>query len=99
MFIDKTRILFLMSRGPNVYGVGKTKGPGRLNFTTPADADIVVIVKGQTSYVSVNGEVTEYTLSVDQDTRGGLAFSLFSGTNKDYGTRCEMSEMVLWQPE
>jgi hypothetical protein len=27
---------------------------------------------------------------------GALAFSLISGTNKDFGTRCEMKDTELW---
>jgi len=96
VFIDKGRILFLMGRGSNVYNVGKTRGSGRLNFSNPAEADVIVAVKGQSTFVSVDGDVTEYTLSQDQTTKGSFALSLLSGTNKDYGTHCEMTEMLLW---
>jgi hypothetical protein len=96
VFIDKSRILFLMGRGANVYNVGKTRGSGHLNFGSPAEADLVVSVKGQSAYVSVDGDVTEYTLSADQTTRGVFALSVLSGTNKDYGTRCEMTDILLW---
>jgi hypothetical protein len=33
---------------------------------------------------------------LDQSTKGDFALSLLSGTNKDYGTRCEISDMILW---
>jgi hypothetical protein len=96
VFIDKSRIQYLMGRGSRVYNVGKTRGSGRLSFGNPAEADLVVSVKGQSSYVSVNGDVTEYTLSQDQSTKGVFAYSILSGTNKDYGTHCEMTDTILW---
>jgi len=99
VFLDKSRILFLMARGAYAYNVGKTRGSGRVTYTPPAEADFVVAVKGQSAYVSVDGDVTEYTLSQDQTTRGDFGLSLLSGTNKDYGTRCEITDMILWTAE
>lgn len=96
VFLDKSRILFLMARGSHVYNVGKTRGSGRLALTLPAEAEFAISVKGQSAYVSVDGEVTEYTLSQDQTTKGAFALSLLSGTNKDYGTHCEITDMILW---
>lgn len=98
-FLDKARIIFYLKRGETLYSVGKTRGSGRANFGNPAEADVIVAVKGQTTFVSVDGEVTEYTLSVDQTTRGAFGFSLLSGTNRDYGTRCEITDILLWMPE
>ncbi|GAB4504577.1 MAG: hypothetical protein Fur0043_15710 [Anaerolineales bacterium] len=98
-FLDKSRILFLMSRGPSVYLVGKTRGSGRVNFGNPAEADFAIAVKGQKAYVSVDGDVTEYTLSVDQPSSGRFGLTLLSGTNSGYGTRCEMTDLILWTPK
>lgn len=99
VFVDRTRIAFMMSRGDKVYQVGKTSGSGRLSIEEPAQADVTVIVKGETSYVLVNGEATKYTLSQDQSSRGEFAYSLLSGTNKDYGTRCEITDAYIWEPQ
>ena len=99
VFLDKGRIAFFMSRGSNVYEVGKTRGPGRVNFGNPADADFALAVKGKSAYVSVDGEVTEYTLSADQTTLGNFALSMVSGTNSGYGTRCEMTDSFLFIPK
>ena len=85
-----------MGRGSHVYNVGKTRGSGRLDFGNPAEADLTIAVKGQNAYVSIDGDVTEYTLSQDQTTKGAFALSVLSGTNKDYGTNCKMSDMFLW---
>ena len=99
VFLDKSRILFLRKRGSNLYEVGKTRGPGRVDFDNPAEADFALAVKDNSAFVSVDGEVTEYTLSQDQTKEGNFAVTLLSGTNSDYGTRCEMTDMMLWFPE
>jgi hypothetical protein len=96
VFIDKGRIQFLMGRGPNVYNVGKTSGSGRLSYGNPAEAEVIIAVKDQIANVSVDGDITKYTLSADQTSRGTFALSILSGTNKDYGTHCEMTDMMLW---
>lgn len=99
VFIDKARIFFQMSRGGTAYAVGKTSGSGRLNLQEPAEADVDVIVQGQTAYVVVNGQATRYTLSADQSTEGEFALSLLSGTNKDFGTKCDITDAYLWLPQ
>lgn len=99
VFLDQHRILFLMARGSSVYEVGKTRGSGRTNFANPAEADFALAVNGQKAYVSVDGDVTEYTLSMDQTSTGQLAITLLSGTNRDYGTRCEATDIMLWTPK
>ena len=64
------------------------------------EADFTLIVKGAYSYVLVNGElVGEYTLSQSRPLYGNVGLTLLSGTNKDYGTRCEMTNLHLWIPE
>lgn len=99
VFIDKARIAFMMNRGNKVYQVGKTSGSGRLSIQDPTEADVAVIIKGGTSYVLVNGDVTRYTLSADQSSSGEFAYSLLSGTNKDFGTRCDITDAYIWEPQ
>jgi hypothetical protein len=102
VFLDKSRILFLntdQSMGGG-FEVGKTKGTGRVKFSNPAEADFALIVKGLYAYVLVDDEVIgEYTLSKSKPQNGGLGLTMFSGTNKDYGTHCEMTNLHLWRPK
>jgi hypothetical protein len=100
VFLDKSRIYFTMARGSFYYDVGKTNGSGRTNFGNPAEADFAISVKGKSAYVLIDNEdFTEYTLSQDQTTNGNFALTLMSGTTRDYGTRCEMTDLVLWTPK
>jgi len=99
VFLDKARILFQMGRGSYSYNVGVSKGSGRMSFGNPAEADFVLVVTGQKAVVSVDGKYVEYTLSADQTSSGKYANSILSGTNKDYGTRCEVTNTVLWTPK
>ena len=102
VFLDKSRILFLntdQSLGGG-YEVGKTKGTGRVKFGNPAEADFTLIVKEKYAIVLVDHEmVGEYTLSKTKPIEGNLGLTILSGTNRDYGTRCEMTNLRLWRPK
>jgi hypothetical protein len=96
VFLTNSSTRFFMKRGANLYKVGKTNGSGVKKFGNPAEAEFVLAVSDQKAYILVDGEPTIYTLSADQTSKGGFGLSLLSGTNKDYGTRCEATEMMLW---
>lgn len=105
VFLDQSRIFFLNADQSSGYSkaVGLTRGTGRVKFDNPADspqeADFSVIVNGTYTYVLVNDEVIgEYTLAKSKVLRGDIGLSLLSGTNKDYGTRCEMTDIHVWIP-
>jgi hypothetical protein len=100
IFLDRTKILFLVSDQSTSYSrnVGLTRGTGRVKFANPADspveADFALIVNDAYAYVLVNEEVVgEYTLAQSKILTGNLGLTLLSGTNKDYGTRCEMTDI------
>jgi hypothetical protein len=100
VFLDKSRIAFYHHKvGQYSYEVGKTKGTGRVDIESePADADFSLAVSDHTAYVYVNKElIGQYTLAEDSPMEGQLAYSMLSGTNKDYGTKCDMTNVQLWQ--
>jgi hypothetical protein len=79
------------------------KGTGRVNFSNPADepveADFTLIVKDTQAFVLVDGKLLgTYLLSTFRDLDGEIGLSVLSGTNKDYGTRCEMTNIHVWIP-
>lgn len=101
LFLDRTKVYFVITDRALGYSkpIAPTRGTGRVNFEYPAEADFTLIVKGAYAYVLVNGEpVGEYTLSQSRSLHGGLGLTVLSGTNKDYGTRCEMTNLRLWIP-
>jgi hypothetical protein len=105
VFLDRSKILFLDSNQSSSYSrpVGTTRGTGIVKFDNPFDkpveADFTIILKGAYAYVLVDGEVVgEYTLSQSRLLKGYVGLSTLSGTNKDYGTRCEMSNLHVWVP-
>jgi hypothetical protein len=58
-------------------------------------AEMVVIVEGKSMTFLINGKRVLFR----QDTAnpvGGLAFTLVSGTNVGYGTRCKITNVDLW---
>ena len=102
VFLDRSRILFVDA--DNRYNgsrlMSATRGTGNVKFTPPAEADLTLIVTDAYAYVLVDGEVVgEYTLSKSRDLNGDLALTVLSGTNKDYGTRCKMTNIHTWTPE
>jgi hypothetical protein len=102
VFLDRSKVLFLITDHSLGFSkpVTPTRGTGRVKFDYPAQADFTLIVKGAYAYVLVNNEVvSEYTLAQSRSLQGGLGLTVLSGTNKDYGTHCEMTNLHLWLPK
>ena len=101
VFLDRSKVFFLITDQALGYSrpVGTTRGTGRVKFDYPAEADFTLIVKGNSAYVLVDGEVVgEYTLAQSRPMQGNLGLTVLSGTNRDYGTHCEMTDLHLWLP-
>lgn len=102
VFLDRSKVYFVET-GQYYRPFGPTRGTGRVDFGNPFDqpleADFTLIVKGTSAYVLVDQElIGEYTLAQSKNLRGGLGLTLLSGTNKDFGTRCEMTDIHVWTP-
>ena len=102
VFLDRQKVLFLITDHTIGFSkpVSPTRGNGVVKFDYPAEADFTLIVKDAYAYVLVDGEVIgEYTLAQSRAAKGGIGLTVLSGTNKDYGTRCEMTNLHLWLPK
>jgi len=101
VFLDRSKIIFLdadSSYGSYARFVGLTSGTGRVKFDNPAEADFTLVVNGIDSYVLVNNDlVGRYTLAKSRILQGDVGLTVLSGTNKDYGTRCEMTNLHLFE--
>jgi hypothetical protein len=100
VFLDRSRVYFVQT-DQYYYPIGTTRGNGVVNFGNPFDkpveADFTVVVNDAYAYVLVDTElVGEYTLAQSRAPRGQLGLALLSGTNKDFGTRCEMTNLHAW---
>ena len=77
-------------------------GEARYGRVTLPDgqANIMLAVEGSTFHFFVNDE---HVLTREDGflTSGALSYTLLSGTNRDFGTRCEMTSVGLWwlEPE
>ncbi len=78
--------------------LGITTGTGLVNLERPAKANIKLFVNEIRTFVVVNGLfIGEYSLYTEKILdKGILAYAVVSGTNKDYGTRCTMTNVDLW---
>lgn len=100
VFLDQAGIIYLRSKFGHGYRVGRTRGTGKITIKEPFEADFTLIVYDHYSYVLVDGEVVgEYTLPQSDLLEGGLGIAILSGTNKGYGTSCEITNMHLWTPK
>ena len=81
--------------------IGKTRGTGTVNLDESFKATMEVVVNDTQAYALVNGEfIGEYTLFRDKLIDPGyLIFSIISGTNRDYGVRCQITNSHLWVTE
>lgn len=103
VFLDRSKVLFVKT---DYYydAVGPTRGPGRVQFEnpfdTPAEADFTLIVRDTNAYVLVNEElVGEYTLAESRGLKGQIMLAMISGTNKDFGTRCGITNIHIFIPD
>jgi hypothetical protein len=59
-------------------------------------ATLLLVVDGQKVTFFINGKEI-LTRNVKSLTSGNLALTLMSGTNKDFGTHCTMTNVMLWE--
>jgi len=59
-------------------------------------AKIMLLADGTTFMFFVNGERVHLRTDT-QHTEGFLSYAISSGTNTDFGTRCEMTHVELWE--
>lgn len=100
LMVIKDRVLMTACRNNTCKEVGKTRGSGRLGYQGDFEASVDLIVNDTDARVLVDNQlIGEYTLSSDYLTDPGyLGYSIISGTNKDYGTRCTYNNAGLWIP-
>jgi hypothetical protein len=99
--VTKDRVLLTACRTHLCSEVGKTRGSGRLSYEGDFEANVELIVNESDVHFLVEGQpIGEYTLSSDYFTDPDyFGYIQISGTNKDYGTRCEFSNAGLWIPK
>lgn len=96
--LDRSRIYFTSTDENYFYELGKTKGTGRLDLDNPAEVDLTILVYDKQANVYVDNRfIGMYTLSRDKPQDGYFGYGIISGTNKDYGTRCEITNSKIWE--
>ena len=98
-------VVFLMLNGwvemwGDVNGKGRSLGSsyyGKLDVPS-GKASMVLIADGATMRVLVNDKLV-HTGRDGSLQSGTLSYTLISGTNKDYGIRCTMTNVELWELE
>jgi hypothetical protein len=109
VFDDATKAVFLDDKTVTLLSflitsaeVPKSDGSGYVHFENSDEADFTLIVNNalQKVFVLVNDEFNvEYDLlSSNYNLRSGyIGYAVISGTNTDYGTKCEITNAQLWK--
>lgn len=101
VFLDRSIVFFLITDRSRGFSrpVSPIRGSGRVDFDYPAEAAFTLSVKGNTAYILVDDNfVGQYGLARSRPIAGDLGLTVLSGTNRDFGTRCEMTNLHLWTP-
>jgi hypothetical protein len=99
LFLSREHLVLARGKGSRISLMGTAGGEKYPTIPIPAKAEFVVAVAPDKIAASVNGKITFFNLSSDQDALGKLAFSVLGGTNSGYGTRCNMTNIVFWMPK
>jgi|GEM_PF-795171 len=77
---------------------GRTTGGGWVGLGNPAEADVTLAVSKGKAYILIDDVLaSSHTLDTDFLTAPGeLDYVVVAGTYKDFGTRCEMTNVDLW---
>ena len=81
-----------------IYG-GSWLGYGSYKYgpiATRGSAQMVLVVNGDKATVYVDGSRIGEQRNLALLDAGGLAFTVFSGTNKSYGTRCTFRNVYYY---
>ena len=102
IYLDRERIRVAVANasGGRTFGIGTSAGNGQVDYGNPAEADFGMVASGGKIYIYLDGEYkAEFTVFSESFTypRGLLAYAIKSGTNKDYGIHCEMTNVRLWK--
>ncbi len=100
---EKNHYMIFLALDGNVYMRGYVNGKYRTfgkgyagkQEIVQGEADIVLIAQGGRFAYYVNGAKV-FTANNSELVQGDLGLTLNSGTNKDYGTRCTMTNTELW---
>jgi hypothetical protein len=97
VFVDREYIFLGQMRTSKWTRYGKSSGSGWVGLGNPAEADVALSVSKGKAYVIIdNALISSYTLDTDFLTgEGELDYAVVAGTFKDYGTRCEMTNVNL----
>jgi hypothetical protein len=97
-FVDREWIFLGLMKQNQWIRYGKTSGNDWVGLGNPAEAEVTLTVSQGRAYMLLNGVLaSSYTLDTDFLTNAGeLDYAVVAGTFKDYGTRCEMTNVDLW---
>lgn len=101
VYLDTERVVvggMDASADSSVRRFGVSSGDGRVHFGNPAEVNFTFMMNGNIGTALINDEyLATYTLYEGKMLdAGSMLYFVKSGSNKDYGTRCEVTDASLW---
>lgn len=98
MFVDREWTYMGLWKDNTWTRYGRTTGEGWVGLGNPAEADVALVVSKGKAYILIDDVLaSSHTLDTDYLTGPGeLDYAVVAGTYKDFGTRCEMTNVDLW---
>ena len=98
MFVDREWTYMGLWKDNTWTRYGRTTGGGWVGLGNPAEADVTLAVSKGKAFILIDDSLaSSHTLDTDYLTGPGeLDYVVVAGTYKDFGTRCEMTNVDLW---
>lgn len=98
MFVDREWTYMGLWKDNTWTRYGRTTGGGWVGLGNPAEADVTLAVSKGKAFILIDDSLaSSHTLDTDYLTGPGeLDYAVVAGTYKDFGTRCEMTNVDLW---
>jgi len=95
---DFTEHIFVQQDGYVYYGAGDTYFNSRYygKINNPAEFELVLVVNEEAYQVYIDGKKALVGDSILDPSKGGIGFAVQSGSNEDFGSNCNFSNIDLW---
>jgi hypothetical protein len=95
---DYNQSIFIQQDGELNYGAGNTIFNSRYpeKFSNPAEFEVVFVVRDNHYQLFIDGETAMRGDSILDPSAGGVGFAVQSGSEEDFGSRCDFKNIDLW---
>ena len=91
--------IFVQQNGYLYYGAGDTNFNSRYygKFDNPAEFEMVLVVNEKIYKIYIDGKLAMNGDSILDPSKGGIGFAVQSGSNEEFGSQCNFTNIDLWE--